>query len=245
MRSASMQALTNQLKLRFPGIVIYGIGDDEHRTRVSDHNEDDTPGVIAGQTDSDSTPEHRAIDAMIGSAFPRAEAKALITRMVKDQSTTRRLYYIIFDGTIWSRSTSWVGVDYESDDDHSSHVHFSGWADDDANGSAWPVVMAASGSGPTIRLQRAWPAYMPLNHFFGLITGSNRSHGGFYPQEKPDIKAIQDRLNKLKFNAGAVDGIFGNKTKAAVADWQRKFYANKTTLYGEVWKDDWTRLFTY
>jgi peptidoglycan hydrolase-like protein with peptidoglycan-binding domain len=41
-------------------------------------------------------------------------------------------------------------------------------------------------------------------------------HGG-----KP-VKALQQRLNKLGFNAGAVDGLFGNQTEAALKRFERK-----------------------
>ena len=37
-----------------------------------------------------------------------------------------------------------------------------------------------------------------------------------------DVKELQKKLNSLGFNAGAVDGIFGTKTRNAVMDFQRK-----------------------
>ena len=85
---------------------------------------------------------------------------------------------------------------------------------------------------------------MRPGHYFGLISGPNESHGGKYPQERPDITAIQARLNSVGFKCLA-DGVFGPRTKAAVTDWQEKFYASSTSRYGEVWSDDWKRLFTY
>lgn len=244
MRSANMQALTNDLKRRWPGMTIYGVGDDDHRLRVSDHNEDDTPGSKSAQTDADTVPEHRAIDAMHSAGFTLSEARALVAKMVDDAASKRRLYYIIHGKTIWSRSNNWVGVPYDGEA-HDTHVHFSGWADDDENASSWPVVFAPSGSGPTPpRLHRQWPTYMRTGHYFGSIQGPPRSHGGYYERDQPDIAAIQSRLKTMGFYKDKVDGIFGPKTISAVAAWQHRFWP-ATNRYGEVWKDGWVNLFTY
>ena len=64
MRSKNMQVLTDDVKQRHPGVVIYGIGDDAHKKRRSGHNEDDTPGSLPEREDADNKPEHRAIDIM-------------------------------------------------------------------------------------------------------------------------------------------------------------------------------------
>lgn len=246
MRSANMQALTNDLQRRWPGMTVYGIGDAAHKLSPSDHNEDDTAGSKSAQTDADNVPEHRAIDAMHTAGFTNEEGVALVAKMVADAPTQRRLYYIIHNRMIWSRSNNWVGIAYDGDDPHTNHVHFSGWAADDENASSWPIVFASSGSGPgPARLRRPWPTYVPTSHYFGLITGPNESHGGYYASERPDVKAIQERLNAIGFSAGSPDGIFGPKTKSAVSAWQSKLYPQFTSRYGEVWTDDWQRLFTY
>src|SRR4026207_2376336 len=220
MRATNMQALTNDLKNRYPGVVVYGIGDDDHKLVYSDHNEDDTPGSRASQSDSDDVPEHRAIDVMLGPVFTKAEADALVAKMVGYAATKQRLYYIIWNHRIWSRSNSWNAAAYEGSNPHTDHPHFSGWAADDENASSWPVVFSASGSGPTPpRLHRQWPLYMPSNHYFGLITGPNASHGGYYASERPDVSAIQSRLNALGFSVGTADGIFGARAKSGGSGW--------------------------
>jgi hypothetical protein len=101
-----------------------------------------------------------------------------------------------------------------------------------------------TGGAPGTQTRRQWPSYMPSGHYFGLITGPKESHGGFYTKEQPDIKAIQSRLTALKHPVSA-DGKYGPKTKAAVSAWQKAKYAKYTTRFGEVWHDDWNRLFTY
>lgn len=139
MRARNMQALTDAIKRRHPGVIIYGIGDDAHALRVSDHNEDDTPGVLAAQQDADSNPEHRAIDVMLGAAFTKSQAYQLIDDLLADPTARARLRYIIFDGWIWSRSNGWTRHEFEGDP-HRDHPHISGWAADDENAAAWPAV---------------------------------------------------------------------------------------------------------
>lgn len=108
----------------------------------------------------------------------------------------------------------------------------------------------SSGGGAT--LHRKWPSYMPQNEYFGLVSGPHQSHGGYYSHERPDIKAIQQRLIKLGYVPGITDpnndwadGIFEQPTKDAVAKWQKAKYASTTQYYGQVWSDDWKHLFTY
>lgn len=145
MRAANMQALTDDAKAAHPGVVVYGKGDEAHALRTSDHNEDDTPGSKAAQTDSDTRPEHRAIDIMLGPAFSKTDAELLVAALVGSAGARARLYYVIFNRSIWSRSNGWVRADYDGDDPHTDHVHVSGWAADDENTAGWPEVWEASG----------------------------------------------------------------------------------------------------
>lgn len=135
MRSLNMQKLTAELKAEFPGVTIYGIGDAAHRLHPSGHNEDDTPGSLAELQDADHNPEHRAIDVMIGPAFNANDADRLVSHLITKMRN--RLYYIIWNGHIWSRSSGWVRRVYTGTDKHTNHVHISGWAADDENGDTW------------------------------------------------------------------------------------------------------------
>jgi len=136
MRARNMQALTNDYKREYPGVVVYGIGDEAHKLRISDHNEDDTAGSRSAQTDPDSVPEHRAVDVMLGPAFNRTQAQTSIDRILADARLRARLWYINFLNYQWSRSNGWVRRD-NSDDPHSDHIHFSGWAANDEDASGW------------------------------------------------------------------------------------------------------------
>lgn len=247
MRAANMQALTNDVKQRFPGVVVYGVGDEAHKLSPSDHNEDDTKGSRPEQTDSDSVPEHRAIDIMVTGDFTEAEAEALVARMVADAPTQKRLNYIIWEDKIWSRSSGWSLQPHYGE--YHSHVHVSGWAPDDENSASWPIVFAQSTPPEEAgSLRRPWPSYVPQSEYFGDVNGPNESHGGYYPQERADVKAIQIRMQELGFapsDPGWADGVWEQPTTDAVAAWQRRDWSHTTTLYGQVWYDDWYHLFTY
>jgi hypothetical protein len=136
--------------------------------------------------------------------------------------------------------------------DHWSHIS---WYRSRVNERAGLWVSSstpAPSTPPTGRLHRVWPRYMKTGHYFGLITGPTEAHGGYYVYEKSDVQAIQQRLISLGFVPGVTnpasgwaDGKFERQTAAAVEKWQRARYARYTTRYGEVWRDDWARLFTY
>lgn len=130
-----MTRLTAAVRARWPGVVVYGVGDEPHRRRISDHNEDDTPGSRAAQTDQDRVPEHRALDIMVGPTFRRADGYALVEALVRDQ----RVWYVIFDGHLWSATYGWKRRPH-TDDPHTDHVHVSGLASQDENTAAWPRV---------------------------------------------------------------------------------------------------------
>lgn len=86
-----------------------------------------------------------------------------------------------------------------------------------------------------------WPAFIPTNQYFGLITGPAASHGGHYPNEVPYVKAIQNKLNLTGFGPIAVDGNFGPATAAAVTKFQHAHMPG-TKFYGQVWTDDYREL---
>lgn len=144
MRARNMQALTDDTQQRHPGVTIYGVGDAPHRLRISDHNEDDTPGSKAAQTDADNIPEHRAIDVMLGPHFTKAQADAYVADLLADPAALARLIYIIFNGDIWERKNGWERRD-QVGDQHTDHVHLSGYAPDDENSAGWPAVTGGTG----------------------------------------------------------------------------------------------------
>ncbi|ARO11729.1 hypothetical protein BMR99_03585 [Propionibacterium freudenreichii] len=83
---------------------------------------------------------------------------------------------------------------------------------------------------------------LPIGHYYGLVTGPNDSHGGFYESERPAVRAIQLWLIRHGY-AGAVpdswaDGIYEQPTADAVTAFQHAERPNSTDRWGEVWADD-------
>ncbi|AOT24318.1 endolysin [Propionibacterium phage B3] len=83
---------------------------------------------------------------------------------------------------------------------------------------------------------------LPAGHFYGLVSGGEDSHGGYYEAERPAIRQIQLWLIRHGY-AGAVpdswaDGIYEQPTADAVAAFQRAERPNSTDRWGEVWADD-------
>lgn len=136
MRSKNMQKLTDQVKARWPGVTVYGIGDEAHKDSPSGHNEDDTPGSLPEDQDADNIREHRAIDVMIGPKFRNADADYLVERLVSEPANRARLLYVIWNGHQWRRSNGWV-KEVRTRDPHRDHPHISGEADDDENTKPW------------------------------------------------------------------------------------------------------------
>ena len=151
-----------------------------------------------------------------------------------------------------------------SDDSHLWHVHISGKRSHANDAAAWADVAAVLTGGSSSKppttpppssggtLRRPWPSYMPTSEYFGDIDGPAESHGGYYSEETPDIKAIQQRFIALGYVPGVTstssswaDGIWEQPTTDACTKWQQAKYASTTSRYGEVWSDDWAHLFTY
>jgi len=134
-----MAQLDRQIKAQHPGVVIGWIGDAAHAQTVSDHNPDDTPGVRAAQTDSDSLQEVRALDVMRGPAFSVRDADQLVRDLVSIPAHRARLDYVIWNRQFIGRDTHWTIQPYHGNDPHTNHVHVSGWAGDDANTAPWAI----------------------------------------------------------------------------------------------------------
>lgn len=198
MRAVNMQAMTDDVKRKFPGVVVYGIGNEAHQGEVSGHNEDDTPGVRAELQDADTKREHRAIDIMIGPAFSKADADALVASILRDPAARSRLYYIIWYGWIWSRSSGWVAKNYNGSDQHTNHVHLSGWAADDDNAAGWPAVGG-------VDMTEMFPRY-------------GEEHDG--------VAYVQFQLENLGYDVGTVDGGYGDKTAVALAKFVKGYNGN-------------------
>lgn len=136
MRAAGMQVLTDQVKAKRPGCTIYGIGDKPHQETTSGHNEDDTPGVKAEDQDTDSKPEHRALDFMVAGPFTMADGNALVRDLTTDPENRLRIIYVNWGNYQYHRDNDFQ-PEWNGDDPHHDHVHASGEANQDENITPW------------------------------------------------------------------------------------------------------------
>lgn len=114
-----------------------------------------------------------------------------------------------------------------------------------ARGLAVDGIVGAQTRGA---LNGAPPFPLPRDHYFGLITGPARSHGGYHAKDRPHIRLIQEALVRKGYvpgitdpNSRWVDEKFEKPTADAVARFQRAEMPG-TKFYGQVWWDDWAKL---
>jgi len=198
MRAPSLQVLTDQIKAKRPGVTIYGIGDDDHQDRTSGHNEDDTAGVRAEDQDSDSIPEHRAIDVMPGPNFSSSDGDKLVRDLVGNAANRARMLYVNWGTTQWARSSGWQPRD-NSDDPH-GHVHVSGEADADANTNPWVLSdwdeeasMALHEDQTTLVLNRVTTIFNDADADT-FSTGANANQPNMLKAHLGDIQTQLDRI---------------------------------------------------
>ncbi|WNV82205.1 GH25 family lysozyme [Umezawaea sp. Da 62-37] len=127
---------------------------------------------------------------------------------------------------------------------NSGHVNgFSGLVDRNATMDGWSREAFVIGNG-SVPSPTAPPWPLPNGHYFGLITGPDSSHGGYYATERGWVAQIQRALQAKGFAPlydGWADGVYEQATADAVAAWQREAMPG-TTRFGEVWWDDWAVL---
>jgi len=214
MRSLAMQALTNDYKVRYPGIVIGGVGDDTHKLHPSDHNEDDTAGSLAAQSDPDTTPEHRAIDVMLGPAFNRTQALVTISEILADPVDRARLRYINFENTQWHMSTGFQPRPND-DDPHPTHIHFSGLASKDADATPWLGADMFEQADRNTATADTWRLHTILEN---LPAAEFSIPGEPAPRNEP---------NKLKAQLDRMEELLGEEVPVTLTDAQLETIATK------------------
>ncbi len=123
---------------------------------------------------------------------------------------------------------------------HMDHVHALFGVD---------TAIAGGSTSPASSGAPALPAWsLPAGHFYGLISGPEQSHGGYYQAERPVIRAIQQRLiakgyvpGITRVSDGWADGLFEQPTATAVAAFQHAEMPG-TQYWGQVWSDDYAQL---
>jgi hypothetical protein len=115
----------------------------------------------------------------------------------------------------------------------------------DCGRADWDRLVLGRGAAPAPAPSTAPPFPLPRNECFGLYSDPRASvHGGFNAWERPHVKRIQQALQRLGFAPaypGWADGLYEQPTADAVARWQRARMPG-TTIFGQVWWDDWAVL---
>ncbi|MDX3006747.1 hypothetical protein PWY87_34085 [Kribbella solani] len=107
--AASLIALGNEINVRWPKRDTSSdgaIGDASHQARKSDHNPDWTAGGVVRAIDVDKD----GIDV-----------QALLDATIGDQ----RVWYVIWDRHIYSRTYGWAKRPYDGASPHTEHIHIS------------------------------------------------------------------------------------------------------------------------
>lgn len=183
------------------------LGDASHQARKSDHNpcwscSGRSRGVV------------RALDIDISpDGDPNRDlAREVLSAVIGDP----RVWYVIHAGKIYSRTHGWVARVYTGPNPHIGHVHVSlnganGVSGDPGNFDTSPWGLAG-GKAPEPEPVR------PKVSLAAVI------HAARFPRREVHpvaVKRVQRALN-AKARAGlAVDGIYGPRTRAAVAAFQR------------------------
>lgn len=254
----SLLTLRDQIDAAFPGrsrVSDGYIGDTAHQNTSSDHNPWYGPGIV---TAADWTHDPR-------NGFD-------IDKFTDQLQASRdgRIKYVIANGWIMDsrpQFSPWQWVRYNGSNPHTSHVHVSVVATpacDDT--SRWNVPMLGAGGGgggggttpPPNKPPYPGGFSLPSGHYYGLMSGPERSHGGFYASERPVIRALQQKLVSLGYahrgngsqvppsswaSDGWSDGQFEQLTADAVTRFQRAHMPG-TQYYGQVWGDDWAKLWS-
>lgn len=122
----------------------------------------------------------------------------------------------------------------------------------------WDYVMEkaggappSSGGGGSNPGKFSWS--LPSGHYYGNIAGPNKSHGGYYADERDEVKNIQQWLiykgcvsNVASSNwatSGWADGKWENPTDTAMRLWHDRFYPGQP-YPTQCWSDDYARLAT-
>lgn len=220
-----------------------------------------TPGVLWGMGSGSEHGTGRAVDFMTSQNGRGLDDELgnCIADYLLSRGAEFGLAWIIWRQRIYPGSSSFVAYagyganpngGWRSMEDrgsttqnHYDHVHVMFGVDTAISGSSTSPP-PASADLPAL------PQPFPLarDHYYGLITGPDTSHGGYYAAEKPVIKIIQQRLigkgyvpGISNIASGWADGLFEQETADAVTRFQKAEMPG-TTYFGQVWWDDYAQL---
>ncbi len=177
------------------------IGDDRHAVSVSDHNPDAASVVHAIDVDASGVPMGKIVALVVG----RCRA-----------GTEKRLQYVIYRRTIWSRSWGWTAKRYLGINPHTKHAHFSARrADVAGDGRAWGVAAAFTGKS-SVKATGPQPAGRKSS---GHVPGSRTLEMRSPALTGADVLFVQRWIGTAR--CGPADGAYGPNTRTGVVWYQR------------------------
>lgn len=194
----SLVTLIKEVDARYPGRTkTYdgSIGDQAHAARSSEHNPD---------RDSDPMPNGlvSALDITKDSA---AMAKVILDNTIRDP----RVWYVIHDGYIYSRTHGWAKRSYDGNP-HTHHVHVSLVQSSAAASSTatWSIKTPAA-----VKPAATKPAAAPVAKPVAL--DPDVKAGAWHPQ----VKLLKKFLDAAGYRGSVkpYDGYYGSGCRAAVA----------------------------
>lgn len=167
------------------------IGDAAHSSRDSEHNPNDDP--------KDSVPDGAVTAADIDK--DGINVKKLLNKLIGDD----RVWYVIHDGTIWSRTHGWIARRYTGTNPHEGHIHVSLVQSKAAVNStkAWGLKTVAKPKPP---VKTDSSKYAKLEK--GVAIGKRH----------PQVRDLQRLLIKTGYGPirGAITTFYGENTADAV-----------------------------
>lgn len=203
MRAKNLQTLTADIQRQWPGVTIWGKGDEAHKSSTSDHNEDDTPGSKAEQSDSDNIPEHRALDVARLGPMTMPELRRLRRRLTDRPTNRERLRYVILEQTIWRKKNGWKPERYNGK--FHDHLHISSDVKDDNNPKSWDI-------GPELTTALTHERYEDMRILAAHLEGRATVWTGLRNSDWPLTAENNEETVRGLVYAGAVEVMFKSPT---------------------------------
>lgn len=178
------------------------IGDTSHAARPSDHNPDWNDGGVV-----------RALDIDVDDNDPKNDMRRiLLNEIIGD----KRVYYVISNGKIYSRTYNWEARAYTGPNGHFSHLHVSIMHTREAENddSRW------IGPRKAARIRGRLP-----DVDLSVVREEFRKGG---TRENKHVRRVQRRLNKRVRANLTVDGLAGRSSRQAYRKWEEFINAPKT-----------------